>query len=218
MEMFTGIVEELGALRGMRRGSASARIVLGARLVLEDTRIGDSIAVNGVCLTVTALGSGEFTADVMAETLAKSNLGALGIGEPVNLERALRLHDRLGGHLVSGHIDGVGTISVLEKDDIATLLTIKAPKEIMRYVINKGSIAIDGTSLTVVDFQGDSLRVSLIPHTAKATVLGQKKPGDRVNLEGDVVGKYIERLLTVSGKPADEPKINLGFLTEHGFR
>jgi len=216
-EMFTGIVEELGTLIGVRRGAASAQIDLGATKVLEETRIGDSIAVNGICLTVTRLANKEFSADVMAETLSKTNLGALRAGDPVNLERALRFGDRLGGHLVSGHIDGVGTITGLEKLDIATLITIRAPKAVMRYIINKGSIAIDGTSLTVVDFKGDNFRVSLIPHTAQVTVLGRKKNGATVNLEGDLIGKYIERLLTMPEVPASESGINLQFLAEKGF-
>ncbi|MCL2766589.1 MAG: riboflavin synthase [Peptococcaceae bacterium] len=215
--MFTGIVEELGTLIGVRRGAASAQIDLGATKVLEETRIGDSIAVNGICLTVTRLANKEFSADVMAETLSKTNLGALRAGDPVNLERALRFGDRLGGHLVSGHIDGVGTITGLEKLDIATLITIRAPKAVMRYIINKGSIAIDGTSLTVVDFKGDNFRVSLIPHTAQVTVLGRKKNGATVNLEGDLIGKYIERLLTMPEVPASESGINLQFLAEKGF-
>jgi riboflavin synthase len=216
--MFTGIVEELGRLNGLHRGPASAELVLGAALVLEDALVGDSIAVNGVCLTVTRLGNREFGADVMGETLAKSNLGDLRPGEPVNLERALRFGGRLGGHLVSGHIDGVGTINRLEKQDIATLLTIRAPRTVMRYIINKGSVAIDGTSLTVVDFQDDRFRVSLIPHTAQATVLGQKKVGATVNLEADILGKYIEKLLTLA--PEEGPggsKIDRQFLAAHGF-
>ncbi|OPY58492.1 MAG: Riboflavin synthase [Pelotomaculum sp. PtaU1.Bin035] len=214
--MFTGIVEELGTLRSTRRGADSARLTISAQKVLEDARVGDSIAVNGVCLTVVHLAPQEFAADVMAETLAKSNLGSLYAGERVNLERALRLGDRLGGHIVSGHIDGVGTITRLEKHDIATLITIRAPREVMRYIIKKGSVAIDGISLTVVDFQADSFQVSLIPHTAHATALGWKKAGATVNLEGDVIGKYIERL-AFPEKNGGESKINLSFLAEHGF-
>ena len=215
--MFTGIVEELGALVGVRRGAASAQISLSASEILEDACIGDSIAVNGVCLTVTRLTGKEFTADVMAETLSKTNLGALRTGDPVNLERALRFGGRLGGHLVSGHIDGVGAITGLKKLDIATLITIRAPEEVMRYIIKKGSVAIDGTSLTVVDFHEDTFQVSLIPHTAQVTVLGRKRAGATVNLEGDLIGKYIERLLTLPAAPASETKINLQFLAENGF-
>ena len=215
--MFTGIVEEFGVLRALRRGADSAQLMIGAEKVLEDIRVGDSIAVNGVCLTAVRFGAREFTADVMAETLAKTNLGALNTGDRVNLERALRLGDRLGGHLVSGHIDGVGTIIRQERHDIATLVTIGAPREMMRYIIKKGSVAIDGTSLTVVDFRPDHFQVSLIPHTAHATTLGFKKVGDTVNLEGDIVGKYIERLAGFHGNTGRESKVSLSFLAEHGF-
>ncbi|BAF59941.1 MAG: riboflavin synthase [Pelotomaculum sp.] len=215
--MFTGIVEELGVVRAVRSGTASARLVIGATKVLEDLRVGDSIAVNGVCLTAESFTSREFTADVMAETLAKTNLGGLSPGDRVNLERALRLGDRLGGHLVSGHIDGVGTITRQERFDIATLITIKAPHEVMRYVIKKGSVAIDGISLTVVDFGPDSFQVSLIPHTARVTTLGFKKVGDTVNLEGDIIGKYIERLMELRREESQRPKIDMVFLAEHGF-
>lgn len=181
-------------------------------------KIGDSIAVNGVCLTVTTFGEGAFTADVMAETLAKTNLRDLRPGSKVNLERALRLGDRLGGHLVSGHVDGVGTIAALEKYDIATLVTVQAPSQVMKYTIKKGSVAIDGTSLTVVDLDQDKFQVSLIPHTAHATVLGSKKVGETVNLEADMLGKYIERLL--QGREEQTPrnsKLNLEFLSANGF-
>jgi len=215
--MFTGIVEELGTLRGVSRGADSARLIIGAEKVLEDARVGDSIAVNGVCLTVVHIEPREFTADVMAETLSKTSLGALNPGDRVNLERALRLGDRLGGHLVSGHIDGVGIITRLERRDIATLITIRAPGEVMRYIIKKGSVAVDGISLTVVDFKPDNFQVSLIPHTAHSTTLGYKKVGDTVNLEADVIGKYVERLIVSRGDNAGESKISLSFLAEHGF-
>jgi riboflavin synthase len=215
--LFTGIIEEIGVLRGIKRGSDSAQLVIEAAKVLEDSRIGDSIAVNGVCLTAVSFEQGLFTADVMSETLAKSNLGLLRSGDRVNLERALRLGDRLGGHLVSGHIDGVGTITGLAKKDIATLVTVSAPREIMRYMIKKGSVAIDGTSLTIVDVETGSFQVSLIPHTAKATVLGQKKEGDTVNLEADIIGKYVEKLLAPKEEMRQESRLNLSFLSEHGF-
>lgn len=215
--MFTGIIEEVGIIKGSSHGAASARLTVGAKKVLEGTRVGDSIAVNGVCLTVVQLTPQGFTADVMAETLSKTNLGGLMPGDRVNLERALRLGDRLGGHLVSGHIDGVGTITRREKHDIATLITIRAPRAVMRYVIKKGSVAIDGISLTVVDFQDDSFQVSLIPHTAHATALGEKETGAVVNLESDLIGKYVERLTLFPEKNDMESKINLKFLAEHGF-
>ncbi|MCL6638872.1 MAG: riboflavin synthase [Firmicutes bacterium] len=214
--MFTGIVEELGRLKSISRGADSARLVIAAQKVLSGTRTGDSIAVNGVCLTVVQPGSGEFAADVMAETLARTNLGELSPGGLVNLERALALGDRLGGHLVSGHIDGVGLIERKEKHDIATLVTIRAPGEVMRYIVKKGSVAVDGTSLTVVDYDRATFQVSLIPHTAAVTVLGFKKVGDRVNLEGDIIGKYIERLISSREKP-DKASIDLDFLARHGF-
>ncbi|AGL02223.1 riboflavin synthase [Desulfoscipio gibsoniae] len=221
--MFTGLVEEKGRLISLRRGADSARLKIKAGHIMDSVQIGDSIAVNGVCLTVTSYDVGAFTADVMAETLAKTNLGALQPGDRVNLERALRLGDRLGGHLVSGHIDGVGTISRMEKHDIATLITIAAPPVVMRYIISKGSVAVDGTSLTVVDHNDDSFTVSLIPHTARATVLGQKKPGDRVNLEGDMIGKYVERWVGIAGRNENERDktvqrgITADLLAEHGF-
>ncbi|TEB05722.1 Riboflavin synthase [Pelotomaculum schinkii] len=215
--MFTGIIEEIGTLRSIRRGSDSAQLVIEAEKVLQGSQVGDSIAVNGVCLTAVRFETGRFTADVMAETLDKTNLGLLHSGDKVNLERALRLGDRLGGHLVSGHIDGVGTITRQERHDIATLVTVRAPKEIMRYMIKKGSVAIDGTSLTVVDLETEYFRVSLIPHTAHATVLGLKRVGDTVNLEADIIGKYVEKLVSPKEEAGRESRLNMSFLTEHGF-
>lgn len=216
--MFTGLVEELGILRNTARGTDSARLTIEARVVTENVRLGDSIAVNGVCLTVVDFDRNFFAADVMAETLAKTNLGALKPGDRVNLERALCLGDRLGGHLVSGHIDGVGKIQRMERHDIAILVTITAPAEVLKYIVKKGSVAIDGISLTVVDFNKDNFQVSLIPHTAHATTLGYKKPGDTVNLEVDIIGKYIERLVSGQREEAGESQgLSLGFLAEHGF-
>lgn len=215
--MFTGIVEELGSIRAVRRGVESAQLLIEAARVIEGSRVGDSIMVNGVCLTSVHFGERIFTADVMAETLAKSNLGNLKAGDKVNLERALRLGDRLGGHIVSGHIDGVGTITSREKKDIATLVSIKAPDAVMRYIIKKGSVAIDGISLTVVDFDKDTFQVSLIPHTARETTLGFKKTGDSVNLEGDIIGKYIERMVSFQGGRESNSSISISFLAEHGF-
>ncbi|MEG6511638.1 riboflavin synthase [Desulforamulus ruminis] len=215
--MFTGIIEEIGTIKNVSRGSDSAKLHILASKVLEDARVGDSIAVNGVCLTATTFGDGIFTADVMAETLDKTNLKELRPGSRVNLERALRLGDRLGGHMVSGHVDGIGTIVGLEKRDIATLVMVQAPDQVMKYIINKGSIAIDGTSLTVVSFQRDRFQVSLIPHTAHATVLGSKKVGETVNLEADLLGKYIERLLQGRGEQRENSQLNLQFLAANGF-
>ncbi|MEG6615255.1 riboflavin synthase [Peptococcaceae bacterium 1198_IL3148] len=218
--MFTGIVEELGTIRSITKGADSAKLHINASKVLQGIKLGDSIAVNGVCLTATTFSDDGFTADCMAETLAKSNLGELAPGSEVNLERALRLGDRLGGHIVTGHIDGVGSIIKIERHDIAILITVKAPPAVMRYIIKKGSVAIDGTSLTVVDHTPDTFQVSLIPHTAHHTVLGGKKVGDQVNLEGDVLGKYIEKLMgqrQENSDPKSPDNISMDFLAKHGF-
>ena len=175
--MFTGIVEELGVLKSINKTSKSARLIIEGQVVLDDVKLGDSIAVNGVCLTVTEFDARTFAVDVMAETLAKSNIGLLKPSSRVNLERALRLSDRLGGHLVSGHIDGTGSIIGQQQVEIAVVTEIKAPPQVMKYIVRKGSVAIDGISLTVVDHTEDTFRVSLIPHTAKLTTLGFKKTG-----------------------------------------
>ncbi len=213
--MFTGIIEETGRVIKIRRGSSSAQIDIQAEIVLKDVQTGDSIAVNGVCLTVTEHDAGRFTADVMPETLDKTSLSRLQPGSRVNLERAMRLGDRLGGHLVLGHVDGTGIILEKKAADIAYLYRISAPEAVMRYLVPKGSIAIDGTSLTVVDSWTDSFSVSLIPHTAGSTILGEKGPGDIVNLESDILGRYIEKLL---GPGTDRPRsIDLNFLAENGY-
>ncbi len=217
--MFTGIVEELGRLKKLDKGAASARLTIEGAIVLQEVRLGDSIAVNGICLTVTAYHDRFFFVDVMAETLRKSNLAELKPGDRVNLERALRVGDRLGGHIVSGHIDGVGQISGQLPEDIAVLTEITAPAEVMRYIIKKGSVAIDGISLTVVDRTENTFRVSLIPHTAKLTTLGYKKVGDRVNLESDIIGKYVEQLMGLKTPAAngEKPALSLEYLAENGF-
>ncbi|MBD5464556.1 MAG: riboflavin synthase [Lachnospiraceae bacterium] len=195
--MFTGIVEEVGNILQIDRGSKSSVLHIGGKLIFDDLKIGDSVAVNGVCLTVTTLSSNSFTADVMSETLSRSSLGALTRNSPVNLERAMAANGRFGGHIVSGHIDGTGTIESIKKDDNAIWYSIKTSEKLMRYIVEKGSIAIDGISLTVARVTKDAFSVSIIPHTRKATILGTKSTGDIVNLENDVVGKYIERFLTV---------------------
>jgi len=218
--MFTGIIEEMGKLKNKKYGSDSARLTIEGHQVLKDVKLGDSIAVNGICLTVVHFSDMFFDVDVMAETLRKTNLEDLSPGDRVNLERALRMGDRLGGHIVSGHIDGVGTISRQRKEDIAVVTEIKAPPEVMKYVIRKGSIAIDGISLTVVDCTDDAFQVSLIPHTAGLTTLGYKKAGDRVNLESDIIGKYVERLLgyKASGDLQNTSGgITLNYLADKGF-
>lgn len=216
--MFTGIIEELGKIKGIHRGSKSARLTIGAKVVLQDVKLGDSIAVNGVCLTVTEFSEAQFSVDVMAETLDKSNIGELKAGDLVNLERAMAVGDRLGGHIVSGHIDGVGKIAGEQQVDIAKLVEIEAPPQVLKYVIRKGSIGIDGISLTVVDVSDKSFWVSLIPHTAKLTTLGYKKVGDSVNLEGDILGKYVERMLGFKEEKKPIKKdLSTDFLAQHGF-
>lgn len=216
VNIFTGIIEELGKVRDIRTGSRSCQLEIGAGVVLTDVKLGDSIAVNGVCLTVVDFDSDRFVADVMWETLRKTNLERLHTGDLVNLERALRLGDRLGGHLVLGHVDGVGRIIEQRQVDIALVTRIGCSPELLRYVLPKGSVAVDGISLTVVECLSDSFTVSLIPHTAKSTTLGWKKPGDLVNLETDIIGKYVEQLMR-GGTLASGKGIDLAFLQEHGF-
>lgn len=217
--MFTGLVEELGKIKAITHGAKSVRITVLASTVLSDVQLGDSIAVNGTCLTVVEFSTTWFTADVMPETVKSTVLATLKIGDTVNLERTLRVGDRFGGHIVSGHIDGVGTISAKELNDIAMIVTIKAGSEVMKYIVKKGSIAIDGISLTVVEYDQDWFTVSLIPHSAARTTLGFKKIGDSVNLEGDVIGKYVEKLLGLqSNQPHNaKSKIEMSFLQQHGF-
>ncbi len=197
--MFTGIIEELGQVAGLESGADSARIRIRGPLVTSDALAGASIAVNGVCLTVTSVDADTFTADVMAETLARTSLATATPGAPVNLERALAASGRLGGHIVQGHVDGTGTVTERVPGDRWELMRIRVPASLARYVAQKGSIAIDGTSLTVADLEdledGSALvTVSLIPETLTRTTLGQRAPGDLVNLEVDVLAKYVERL------------------------
>ena len=193
--MFTGIVEELGVVSGRQHADGSVVLVIKGNKVLDDLKEGDSIAVNGVCLTVTGISSTGFYADVMPETLRRTNLFQLKNGDKVNLERALPVGGRLGGHFVSGHIDGTGIILAEKKEGNARVITISAPEQVARYVVEKGSIAIDGISLTIVKMERNAFSVSLVPHTAQFTTLGFKKPGDTVNLEADMLVKYIEKLL-----------------------
>ncbi len=216
--MFTGIVEEVGTIRSVVSGGSSGEIAINARTVLENTKIGDSIAVNGVCLTVTKMTDGGFTADVMPETLRRSNLGRLHIGDSVNLERAMAADGRFGGHIVSGHIDGVGTVAEMKRESNAVWVKISAASEILRLIVEKGSIAIDGISLTVAEVTNRDFSVSIIPHTGNETTLLKKQIGNRVNLENDIVGKYVEKLLQPKSVPSKtESKITMEFLREHGF-
>lgn len=212
--MFTGIIEEIGRIQTIRKGPESSFISVQAKKIMEDVRLGDSIAVNGVCLTVTAFSQDGFTADVMNETFNRSSLGNLSTGSPVNLERAMPANGRFGGHIVSGHIDGTGTVSAVQKDDNAVWYTIKTTPDILRYIIEKGSVAIDGISLTVAKAKRDSFSVSVIPHTASMTILPGRRIGDTVNLENDCIGKYVERLM---GIQQPENNITAGFLKKYGF-
>lgn len=215
--MFTGIVEEIGRVHSVIKGAKSAKIMIKASRVLEGTKLGDSISTNGVCLTVTEFTSNTFTVDVMAETMRRSNLHLLSNGDEVNLERALRVGDRLGGHIVSGHIDGMGKIINYENEDNAVWVTIEAPSDILRYIVQKGSIAIDGISLTVAYVDEAVFKVSIIPHTKEVTTLIKKRVGDIVNLECDLVGKYIEKLISVKEETPVKGAIDMNFLSEHGF-
>ena len=214
--MFTGIVESMGRVRGIKRGAQSFQIDIQAEAILDDVKLGDSIAVNGVCLTVNSYDSQHFTADVMPETMDKTTLKHLKSGEYVNLERALRVGDRLGGHIVQGHVDAVGIIKAKEKRDIAYVYTIKAPAQVLHYTVPKGSITVDGVSLTVIDVLPDSFTVSLIPHSAEQTILGRKQAGDYVNLESDILGRYIEKLLQTGGDK-ETSSLSVSFLAENGF-
>lgn len=216
--MFTGIVEEMGTVLSIKNGSKSSRLSISGDVIFADMHIGDSIAVNGVCLTVTDKTEGVFLADVMAETLRRSSLGLLRNGSRVNLERAMAADGRFGGHIVSGHIDGTGEIESFVREDNAVWVTIKTPVKLLKYIIEKGSIAIDGVSLTVAYVDDRVFKVSLIPHTAAHTTLLSKKAGDIVNLENDIVGKYIEKLLRWEEEEVSDGKgISLDFLARNGY-
>lgn len=215
--MFTGIVEEMGQILNIERGSQSAVLHIRCEKVLENTKIGDSIAVNGVCLTVTTMTESGYTADVMAETLERSSLGSLKRGSRVNLERAMAADGRFGGHIVAGHIDGTGTVSKISRDETAVWYTITAEPVILRYIVEKGSITIDGISLTVARVTERDFSVSIIPHTQQNTVLADRQVGDIVNLETDIIGKYVEKLLQPQKPEKRESKITMEFLAEHGF-
>jgi riboflavin synthase len=212
--MFTGIIEETGSVAAISHGAKSSGLTIKAARVLEDIKIGDSISTNGVCLTVTGFGSTTFTADVMPETIRRTTFSTLKPGSMVNLERALRLTDRIGGHLMSGHIDGTGKIIGRKEEDNAVWLMISVQDTLLRYIAEKGSVAIDGISLTVADTDSKSFRVSIIPHTREITTLSMKKQGDLVNIECDILAKYLEKL-----QQRDIPKgnISLGFLAENDF-
>lgn len=240
--MFTGIIEEIGTIRQIRKGSVSGALTIGAKTVMEDVKLGDSVAVNGVCLTVRERGRESFTVDVMHETFERSSISAFRVGTRVNLERAMAAGGRFGGHIVSGHIDGTGRIVKTWRDENAVWYEIAAPVRLMRYIVEKGSVAVDGISLTVADVLKDRFCVSVIPHTRTATTMKERKAGDLVNLENDCIAKYVEKLLGAesvggndmsgiaenrqegcSGSMAEYRKKRSGgglteaFLTENGF-
>lgn len=222
--MFTGIIEETGTVANILHGHHSSKISIGGNCIFDDLKLGDSVAVNGVCLTVCKIEGKTFTADIMNETLKRTNLGTLKSGSKLNLERAMPMNGRFGGHIVSGHIDGTGTIEKKEQDDIAVVITIHAPKHIIHYIVEKGSITIDGISLTVVseNIQNEIFSVSIIPHTASNTTLLDKRVGDTVNLENDIVSKYVERFVCHRQEPplstkSKQTSITKDFLIEHGF-
>ena len=215
--MFTGIIEGMGTIAAIRPSGQGKRFAVEAGFSLADSGIGDSIAINGACLTAVVIDGTRFEADLSPETLSKTLFGKMRIGDRVNLERALRLSDRLDGHLVSGHVDGVGVMSSRRELGNVILITFTVPPALARYMIKKGSVAVDGVSLTLNDCGSDSFDVSIIPHTAKLTTIGFKKPGDAVNIETDMIGKYVERFMT--GKPVEETKgrVDMQFLANSGF-
>ena len=216
--MFTGIIEEVGTIRSIKKGAKSAIITVEASKVLEDVHLGDSICTNGVCLTVTSFDKNTYSVDVMHETLRRTNLGDLKSGSRVNLERAMAADGRFGGHIVAGHIDGTGVITSMTRDDNSIWIVISTEKSILKYIVNKGSITIDGISLTVAAVDPSSFSVSVIPHTGDNTTLLSKKPGDTVNLETDMIGKYVEKLLHFQAEEENRSSgITMEFLAEHGF-
>lgn len=209
--MFTGIIEEIGTVVNLQKGVKSSRITISGDKIFDDLKIGDSVSVNGMCSTATEISNKTFTADIMAESMRRTNLGSLRKGSRVNLERAMQLNGRFGGHIVSGHIDGTGVVISQVREDNAIWVTIGTEDNIMHYIIEKGSITIDGISLTVARVYSDAFAVSIIPHTAGETTLLTKKSGEKVNLECDIVGKYIEKLVK------KESNITLDFLKENNF-
>lgn len=216
--MFTGIVEELGIIRKLHVSGHSGSIEIEAHKVLQNTNVGDSIAVNGICLTVTALGKDFFTADVMAETVRRSSLKNATSGDFVNLERAMAADGRFGGHIVSGHVDGTGTILSMKREENAVWVTISASPSIMKFIVEKGSVCLDGISLTVAAVGESDFKVSVIPHTGEETTLLKKKAGNTINIENDITGKYVDRLLNFKdNSPSDGGGITMDFLRKYDF-
>ena len=220
--MFTGIIEGFGTISGIKPSGQSRRMAINADYELDNTKIGDSIAVNGACLTVVSFSGKRFEVDLSPETVAKTTLGKAKIGDSVNLERALCISDRIDGHLVSGHIDGMGTIKSRKTEENAIIITFNIPESVSYYIIKKGSVAVDGISLTVNECDHESFQVSIIPHTAKLTTLGFKKISDSVNVETDMIGKYVERFVTqtkASGneKETEKSSVDMQLLARTGF-
>jgi len=216
--MFTGIVEEMGAVTSMEKTLAGTRMKILAETVMSDLKVGDSVSVNGTCLTVVTKGERDFVVEISPETLSVTALGYLEAGAPVNLERAMKLNERIGGHLVAGHVDAVGTIRSRRQEGNAIVFTIEAPADILRYCVSKGSITVDGISLTINEIADRSFGVAVIPHTAKVTTLGLKQVNDTVNLESDLIGKYVERLLQERSQlPKTTPVIDKDYLKKRGL-
>jgi riboflavin synthase len=215
--MFTGIIEEVGTVEHIRQSGEAMVITIGAKKILADVHLGDSIAVNGVCLTVTSFTDHTFTVDVMPETVKATSLRTLTKGSKVNLERAMAANGRFGGHFVSGHVDGIGRIARKWPSANAVYYEIEMPKELRQYMILKGSVAVDGTSLTIFGLTDDTFTISLIPHTRAETILGEKQPGDIVNIECDMIGKYVVQLMEGKKEEA-QSAITLDFLERHGFK
>lgn len=210
--MFTGIIEEKGRIEQITEGSKSCRLKISADKIFDDLELGDSVAVNGVCLTVSELTPPSFTADVMPETLRRTGLGTLAKGANVNLERAMQLGGRFGGHIVTGHIDGTGTVTNTVIEDNAVVITINADEKIIQYIVEKGSITLDGISLTVASVRTDRFTVSIIPHTAKETTILDRKIGDKINIECDIIGKYVKQF-----NSNQSSGITMDFLKQNGF-
>lgn len=215
--MFTGLIEDCGTISKLTRTSTEAKLVVTSGLPLNEIAIGDSVSVNGACLTVVAKSVSTFTVDMSPETFDRTTFSSLGTGSRVNLERALRVGDRLGGHFVTGHVDTVGTVRSAARRDNALIIEMTVPSEYERYLVPKGSVAIDGISLTVNDAEGDRFTVSIIPHTLTSTTLVDCKAGDRVNIETDLLGKYIERMLGLKGGASEASELTGEFLAKHGF-